>query len=391
MGRKQESSGFGVVARTGVSLLALGFGSALFGALVVGPSLGKQLGQDSSREQPATSSTRLASAAVDRGGSTYVSHAREREQAPAEETRAPEPTPEEQSTPGKTEDVSQFVEGTGADTVVPNDPVQVAADSQEPDRSHDEQSTTEPATVKTISEPAVEPERPRRTERSVEKPAEEPRARDRKRDEPPAVAERPRREETRTEPAKRHDDERTSDKRDSHRERRDRTVAAEPESRRDRETTRTKERDRTSDSTHERDDREERKSTRSRTSETSRTRLTETKSDEVSPKRSETVKISATKRPELVKTATAPTLETPETAAADAKLFRVRVGRVQPREDAERLRDEIKDAAGVDAFLVQIGDGYQVQTGAYRRKVNAEKIAAELRSGNFKPRVMEDH
>ena len=251
MGRKQESSGFGVVARTGVSLLALGFGSALFGALVVGPSLGKQLGQDSSREQPATSSTRLASAALDRGESTYVSHARERKQEPAEETQTPEPTHEEQPTPAKTEDVSQFVEGTGADTVVPNDPVQVAADSQEPDRSHDEQS--EPATVKTISEPAVEPslrtslaapERPRRTERSVEKPVEEPRARDRKRDETPAVAERPRREETRTDSEKRHDDaDRSSYKRYSRRERtsdrtrertsdtesrRDRTVAAEP-------------------------------------------------------------------------------------------------------------------------------------------------------------------
>jgi hypothetical protein len=82
---------------------------------------------------------------------------------------------------------------------------------------------------------------------------------------------------------------------------------------------------------------------------------------------------------------------TPEAAPApEGKLYRVRVGRVTSREDAEKLRDELRDNAGIDAFLVRSGEGFRVQTGAYRARVNAEKIAAELRAGSFRPEVTED-
>lgn len=100
-------------------------------------------------------------------------------------------------------------------------------------------------------------------------------------------------------------------------------------------------------------------------------------------------------RTEPARTEPARTTPPKETGAAEApsgeeKLFRVRVGRVTPREDAERLRDELKDTVGVDAFLVRSGDGFRVQTGAYRDRANAEKIAAELRAGNFRPEVTQD-
>ncbi|MCC2668774.1 MAG: hypothetical protein K0Q72_1245 [Armatimonadetes bacterium] len=382
MGRKQES-GFGVVARTGVSLLALGFGSALFGALVVGPSLGKQLSRDNPRElKLPPAGTRVASAKAEASDRHREERTREPEARAHEPEPAEEPKVEAEPKPAAREDPSQFVEGTGAEAVVPS-AAAVAADSQEPDRSHDEQASTDPVAPRAAVEPLREVERPRRSERA---PVEEPRVRERKRDvepraEKPAL-ERPRRS---TREAERRETreaeaatERREARRESDRDRRDREEVRSAASDRRTEAKKRDERD-------DRSDREDRKSTRTRTPEPPRTRLTETKSEGGSSKRGEPVKISAARRPEPA----TPVAE-PAEPPVDSKLFRVRVGSVQPREEAERLRDEIKGAAGVDAFLVRIGEGFQVQTGAYRQKANAEKIAAELRSGNFRPRVTED-
>ena len=79
-----------------------------------------------------------------------------------------------------------------------------------------------------------------------------------------------------------------------------------------------------------------------------------------------------------------------ETETEGAKLYRVRVGKFESREDAEKLRDELKQTAGVTAFLVKVPDGYRVQTGAYKHRSNAEKIAGNLRSHSYRPQVTQE-
>lgn len=75
-------------------------------------------------------------------------------------------------------------------------------------------------------------------------------------------------------------------------------------------------------------------------------------------------------------------------ASSEGKVYRVRVGRFQNREEAVKLRDEVA-ASGTQASIVRVGTEYRVQVGAYGRKSNAEKIAGQLRSHNYTPDISE--
>lgn len=365
MSRKQENS-FGVVARTGFSLLALGFGSALFGALVVGPMLGKSVAHDRrSAARPAASETQLASSVMNDSDT-----ASGRRSARAVETEA-EPEREE-----KAEAKSEFAEGPGAEVAVSTPVGSYAGPTEDPD-----------ATSTDVVGEHAEPEAPKTTVRSdpfsnpspvkvdAPKPIEAPKVVEPPKERAVAEPETPKRSE-RTE---RRDDEARKVTRDG-----ERTREREARSRRPEETTREQKSERHEDRAPVRD---ERKSSRDRVAEEPTRRRTDEERVSARPE-------ASSKREKVEKTRTAKASETPsETDAEQAeetKLYRVRVGRVHPRERAEKLRDELKDVTGVEAFLVPVGEGFQIQTGAYKRKANADKIAATLRAGNFITVVRQD-
>lgn len=328
MGRKQQS-GFGVVARTGVSLLALGFGSALFGAMVVGPRLGGLLNRDgvSAESRPPAAETRLASANLNADDDQSLRQAEAVAPTPSEpepEVAEPATAPEEET---ENPDLIQYAEGTGPSPgVTPEDVVETPepAATVEPEPS----LPIEPRTVKAepVSRRAAEPKVERLSE------PEKPTVRERK----PEVARSKREPEAKQAEPEKRKPERAATR-----------PKSEPETR--------------------------------VTERAPRTASAKVETDKRTPERVESNK------PFAPREAAAPEALTPE-----GKLFRVRVGRVTSREDAEKLRDDLRDNVGIDAFLVKSGDGFRVQTGAYRARANAEKIAAELRAGSFRPEVTED-
>jgi cell division protein FtsN len=81
---------------------------------------------------------------------------------------------------------------------------------------------------------------------------------------------------------------------------------------------------------------------------------------------------------------------TPEAIEAPRVLYRVRVGRYKTRDEADALREEVAKAAGVPASVVQIGEEYRLQVGAYRQKNYAERLARKLRSRNYQTDVSPD-
>lgn len=360
MSRKQENS-FGVVARTGFSLLALGFGSALFGALVVGPMLGKSVGQDRrSTARPATSETRLASTVLNNAASNSDRETSRSSKAEAEREE-------------KSDSKSEFVEGPGTDVAISSTAGSYSGPTEDPDAtSADEAGGT------------GEPERPKATVRSdpftapapvrveAPKPVEAPKERTVVEPEPPKRSERTER------PAhEEHPRERAT--------RREADTPREARGQRVEETPRERKSERREESTPAR---EERKSSRDRVAEEptrNRTR-DEDRGNTRTPSTRKSEKVETTR---TAKAAEAPG-EAEQARGEEAKLYRVRVGRVHPRETAEKLRDELKDSTGVEAFLVPVGEGFQIQTGAYKRKANADKIAATLRAGNFITVVQQD-
>jgi hypothetical protein len=72
---------------------------------------------------------------------------------------------------------------------------------------------------------------------------------------------------------------------------------------------------------------------------------------------------------------------------APRTLFRVRVGRYESQEAAQRLLDEMSAAVGLGGSVVRIGSHYRVQVGAYASRANADKIADTLRSRSYTPDV----
>ena len=333
--------------------------------------LGKQMGHDprSSARTPGTE-TRLASVTADDDASRSTARAAEEPQRDA--------GPKQDD---KAESTAQFAEGPGSEAVPPSSTSSYAGPTEDPDAtsadagSHDNDAPTTTVRSEPFSKPEpVKIEAPKPAKAAVEAPTEQ---------EPPKRSERPKRDDT--EQSSRHRDADRKVTRDAERE---------PESHR---TVRIHRAEETSHDTKSdrRDEsapvREERKPSRERVTDEPKRGRTRDQDGERASVRTVTVKKS--EKVEKTETAKAPDTKSDadaERAAEDAKLYRVRVGRVHPREEAEKLRDELKDATGVDAFLVPVGDGFQIQTGAYKRKANADKIAATLRAGNFKTVVRQD-
>lgn len=423
MGRKQESS-FGVFARTGVTLLALGFGSALFGALVVGPMLGKQLGHNPrSSSTPPSSSVQLARTVLD--DSANYSSSRSSDRVTGEEPAREEP---EAAVKSKPKDDAQSAEGTGAETVTPSDAGSYSGPTEDPDATSadvtDRSTAEEPPSVavrsepfskrealRTVEEPRVrtltEPELPKRSERvrtERSERTEEPRrlGRDRDTEREADTSAHTERASERKSTIRREEEPSTERRTRVVRDRessRERETEREPEKRSEPEKRRTVRVDRTDEATRDRKSerreesapsREERKSSRDRVAEEPERERSSTRDERrtgrtESPRRSE-----RSNKAETAKAADEQNDTNTESTASEKKLYRVRVGRVHPREEAEKLRDELKDATGVDAFLVPVGDGFQIQTGAYKHKSNAEKVAATLRAGNYRTVVRQD-
>jgi len=339
--------------------------------MVVGPGLGGFLdGGEQGKEKPAlTAATRVVNSNLD----TEDDHTlRDRTPAPAPEAAEPADPSEDPITVPEEEtenpDLVRYAEGTGAETGVPAEVLagdQTQPSDVKPDHpaAPDAPEATKPETPSVRKEtprepevkPLVEPRKivePKR-ERVVE--PEKPSTRTRK----PETAKEPSDSETRTERSAR------SEERKTERSERPRTAAApEPERRKTGGSERTTE----SPKAQPEKRRTERMAASGRVDPDKRT-----------PERVESSKPFAPREPAAS-----------ETTTPEGKLFRVRVGRVTTREDAERLRNDLRDNVGIDAFLVRSGEGFRVQTGAYRARANAEKIAAELRAGSFRPEVTED-
>jgi hypothetical protein len=65
----------------------------------------------------------------------------------------------------------------------------------------------------------------------------------------------------------------------------------------------------------------------------------------------------------------------------------VSLGRYNTREEAERLREEVRTATGQTPQVISTPAGYRVQYGAFRQKENADRAVAELEKQQFRPEV----
>lgn len=75
--------------------------------------------------------------------------------------------------------------------------------------------------------------------------------------------------------------------------------------------------------------------------------------------------------------------EKPDETTTEAKtLYRVQTGAFKKRENADALAAKLK-AAGFDTYIVTVGDLYKVQVGAYAVKANAENMAAKLKAAGY--------
>jgi hypothetical protein len=281
----------------------------------------------------------------------------------------------------KPEDTSTFVEGTGSDTVTLNQGGHYTGPTEDPDAtSADVEAGSESEKKPAIQETeASKPEAPAALEHPKARATPEPapvRHSERLRSEQPE-RETTERSARRTEETRRPVREReakaseTTGEREVRRPERSRASEDEPRERK------TERRLASSDERRPRRDRDAEETTRIRSTSREESR-TETARRSEKPEKAEKPRTAAASETEADSEATA------------EKLYRVRVGRVHPREEAEKLRDELKDATGVEAFLVPVGDGFQIQTGAYKLRANAEKVAATLRAGNYRTVVRQD-
>lgn len=370
MGRKQQS-GFGVVARTGVSLLALGFGSALFGAMVVGPGLGGLLNREdvSAENRRPAAETRLASA--DLSGE---------DSQPLRETAEPAPEPSATETPDVSEappavpeeetenpDLIRYADGTSASTGIPPEALSGAGAPAQPEAVdlHRTRPAEPPAPDDSMPEPASRVKESRREPEATPAPRRTAEPKSERVSEPEKAPVRVRKPEP-TEPSVTESRRPRAERKPDRSERTVEAAKVEPEKRKPERAERIVERPKSEPEKRAPERRERGASAKVET-------------DKRKPERVESNKPFA---PREIAASDAP--------APEGKLYRVRVGRVTSREDAEKLRDELRDNVGIDAFLVKSGEGFRVQTGAYRARVNAEKIAAELRAGSFRPEVTED-
>jgi hypothetical protein len=370
----ERTDSFGVVARTGFSLLLLGFGSALFGAMVIGPGLGRFLGDDDRTVRSARpAAVRVASAAP--GGDEGLGIPGVADSTPDESSSTTDP------------DLAQYREGTGAESGLPPE---VMSDAETQSLTGDEPTESEPQPATAPAEPDnPQPEATRDQDRSPTPVS--------RRTEPAAVRSpepKPEREpRTEGEPKR---NEREPRRVEAEPKRTERTTRHEPEPKRT-EARRTEEEPRRSEREPRRAETETRRTDRDRSERDAARSETEPRRTEREPRRTERTDprpaSDSSRKPFEPRGASNVETEKPVVAAApatDGKLFRVRVGRVTSREEAEKLRDEVRTTVGIDAFLVRSGSGYRVQAGVYRDKVNAEKIASDLRTGNVRPEVTQD-
>lgn len=70
------------------------------------------------------------------------------------------------------------------------------------------------------------------------------------------------------------------------------------------------------------------------------------------------------------------------TPTTDTVLYRVQTGAFKKKENADNLLKKVK-AAGFDAFIAEVDGLYKVQVGAYKVKANAEKQMAKVKAAGF--------
>lgn len=75
-------------------------------------------------------------------------------------------------------------------------------------------------------------------------------------------------------------------------------------------------------------------------------------------------------------------LKKKETINKTKILYRVQTGSFRKKENADKLAAKVK-AAGFDYYMVKIGGLYKVQVGAYSTKGNATKMANKLKAAGF--------
>lgn len=364
------------VGRTALGLLVLGFSSAVFGALVVGPRLGEQLvpaasaleRRTASGQQPAGSDEETASVARE-GGDVLASAAMPEPGAPSETSTSdrsqaaagvsgPEPT-------GSGPETNLGMPGA-ADT---------PTDSQEnvtatlPTALPGAAGTSLQASGSDSPRPAVAVDAAAEQERTAAKAREAEALRAR---EAEARAERQREEERRRERAA-----------ELARQERERKLAQE------REREREAEREREQRLAAERERREEeqrreaaRKSRKEAPQRTVAGADRKNARDQARPAASERAERKTEPSPRtspVVLPAVRPEV------AEDQGVFKVRVGRFKSREEAEKVRDALIRSAGKEAFLVREGETYRLQVGAYKDRANADKVAEELQGAGSRP------
>ena len=347
----------GTATHTVLALVGLGLASVTFGALVVGPALGKFRTDKDSGWSWGQPETRVA----------------QREPAAITEDEAPRPRRRSRR--------SASAEG-GRNTVAPPKVTVRGVDSpSEPRAGSLEEAAAEPEAPdhndrREADQPGEERESPRRREdegesrprRRVERDTDE--VRPERRDEERGLEAR-REARKREEQARERDLERQSEERARERER-------EREERKERV------------AREERADREKREAERRE----SRRQVAARKTDQPGAERADRGgegSRSQTSRRGLRVAARPTRIEAPsdEDADEDAPVYRVRVGRYTSLEEAERVRDEVNMAAGTPASVVRIGVRYRVQVGAFKNRVNAEQAAENLRALKYRAVVTE--
>lgn len=410
----------GGAAKTALSLSLLGLGSALFGALVVGPNLGRHLAAESDQptapvrmaeSRPPVHEVRAARPEPESGNS-------EPEVKPTEHASTPAPATTAVPPSGVEPDDTPSVRVHGAGEPKKSDegaaPPAVTG-AEEPDGGQltpsGSEEATKPPTPK--SEPAPKAEEKPATSKALapkgEEPpvgsrehtvkAEEPHVRRGHRKETTSEADEPRstarREHTvkgaepdADTPRKRAarvpaDSDKTEGRKPA------RSEAAKPSAE-------TAERVRTSTKHPEPTERTARKEVRTKAETSAREETPPgrhprrlAKANDAGPAAEETVRKPDAK-PASEKTS--PRREEPAAASGtdqDQTVFLVQVGRFKSREDARKLRDEIADSTHTVGFLVSSPQGYRVQVGAYRDRTRAEQLASELRARQYRVKVSE--
>lgn len=322
----RRSARRGSAGKTALGLLVLGCSSAVFGALVVGPNLGKRLGSDTpitvEKRKPAaprmaqasapepdaqlqpTRSERSRADAGEEAPSVNIRRSEERA-APVERERTPEPRRTETERSPRPEPVAE----------PPDEPVSAAPSHRE--RPRREAAPERSETRETRREPEPEVPAPRRQEREREAPE-------------------------RTAPARPRD--------------------VMPELRRDTPP--------------------ERKAPAPR-------KLEEAKPAEKREPRA-TPRLASARVPPARTAPAAENPPDVSSGSESGKVFRVRIGWFRERGAAEEVCQHLNETSAVKASVVPVGRSFRVQVGAYRNRTNAERVADELRARSFAPDVTEN-